>query len=84
MCSIACLSITTAVLITVIDVGIERPIGDGRIHVAQQLSFTSGFLSVCNIAIAFCEKKPNRLFPYASPSDNLETSEPFLLLRGHL
>lgn len=56
------MSITTAVLITVIDVGIEQPIGDGKISVAQQLEFTSAFLAVCNIAIAFCKKhQPHQL-----------------------
>ncbi|CAI4215648.1 unnamed protein product [Parascedosporium putredinis] len=51
--SIACLSITTAVLITVGDVAAERPIGTGSIEVARQLGFTGAFLAVTNIAIAF-------------------------------
>ncbi|PKS04882.1 hypothetical protein jhhlp_008246 [Lomentospora prolificans] len=49
----SCLSITTAVLITVVDVAIERPIGSGSFHVANELGFTGAFLAVTNIAIAF-------------------------------
>ncbi|RTE80881.1 hypothetical protein BHE90_004580 [Fusarium euwallaceae] len=49
----SCLSITTAVLITVGDVAAERPIGSGSFHVARELGFTGAFLAVTNIAIAF-------------------------------
>ncbi|KAK6223337.1 hypothetical protein LQW54_000454 [Pestalotiopsis sp. IQ-011] len=48
------LSIFTAVMMTVIDVAIERPIGSGSIEVARTIGFTSAFLSVSNIAVAFC------------------------------
>lgn len=40
-------------MMTVIDVAIERPIGSASIDVANQLGFTSAFLAVTNIAIAF-------------------------------
>ncbi|ORY71484.1 transmembrane amino acid transporter protein-domain-containing protein [Pseudomassariella vexata] len=46
-------SIFTAVMMTVIDVAIERPIGSGSIDVSRQIGFTSAFLSVTNIAVAF-------------------------------
>ncbi|KAI1843553.1 hypothetical protein JX266_010186 [Neoarthrinium moseri] len=47
------LSIFTAVMMTVIDVAIERPIGSSSIEVTRQIGFTSAFLSVTNIAVAF-------------------------------
>ncbi|KAI1337622.1 transmembrane amino acid transporter protein-domain-containing protein [Xylariaceae sp. FL0016] len=47
------LSIFTAVLMTMIDVAIERPIGSASIDVSRRIGFTSGFLSVTNIAVAF-------------------------------
>ena len=46
-------SIFTAVMITMIDVGIEKPIGTTSISVARTLGFSSAFLSVTNIAVAF-------------------------------
>ncbi|KAH6651690.1 transmembrane amino acid transporter protein-domain-containing protein [Truncatella angustata] len=46
-------SIFTAVMMTVIDVAIEKPIGSTSIDVARQVGFTSAFLSVTNIAVAF-------------------------------
>lgn len=46
-------SIFTAVMITMIDVGIEKPIGTTSIEVARTLGFSSAFLSVTNIAVAF-------------------------------
>ncbi|KAJ4317235.1 hypothetical protein N0V84_007454 [Fusarium piperis] len=49
----SCLSITTAVLITVGDVAAERPIGSGSFHIARELGFTGAFLAVTNIAISF-------------------------------
>ena len=52
------MSITTAVLITVIDVAIEKPIGTMSIHAANQLGFTSAFLAVTNICVAFCKHGP--------------------------
>ncbi|POS72617.1 hypothetical protein DHEL01_v208993 [Diaporthe helianthi] len=48
------LSIFSAVIVTVVDVGIEKPIGSTSLDVANQLGFTGAFLSVTNIAIAFC------------------------------
>jgi hypothetical protein len=50
----AFLSIFTAVMMTVVDVAVERPIGSGSIDVTRKLGFTSAFLSVTNIAVAFC------------------------------
>ncbi|KAF7552554.1 hypothetical protein G7046_g7381 [Stylonectria norvegica] len=49
----SCLSITVAVMITLGDVAVERPIGSGSIAVAQKLGFTHAFLAVTNIAISF-------------------------------
>ncbi|KAM7205149.1 Transmembrane amino acid transporter domain containing protein [Naviculisporaceae sp. PSN 640] len=46
-------SIFTAVLITMIDVGIERPIGSTSIDITRQVPFTSAFLGVANIAASF-------------------------------
>ncbi|TPX07115.1 uncharacterized protein E0L32_011010 [Thyridium curvatum] len=46
-------SIFTAVMMTLIDVAVERPIGSASIDVTRQLGFTSAFLAVTNIAIAF-------------------------------
>lgn len=48
------LSIFSAVIVTVVDVAIEKPIGSTSLDVANQLGFTGAFLSVTNIAIAFC------------------------------
>ncbi|KAI9687938.1 MAG: hypothetical protein M1822_002020 [Bathelium mastoideum] len=47
------LSIFSAVTITMVDVGIERPIGDASIAATRTLSFTTAFLSVSNITFAF-------------------------------
>lgn len=47
-------SIFTAVMITVGDVAVEKPIGDASIEIARAMPFTTAFLSVTNIAIAFC------------------------------
>ncbi|KAI5925486.1 aromatic and neutral aliphatic amino acid permease [Camillea tinctor] len=46
-------SIFTAVLVTMIDVGIEKPIGTTSIEISRHVGFTSAFLSVTNIAVAF-------------------------------
>ncbi|KAK4123638.1 hypothetical protein N657DRAFT_418924 [Parathielavia appendiculata] len=46
-------SIFTAVLVTMIDVGIEKPIGTTSIEVSRSVGFTSAFLAVTNIAVAF-------------------------------
>ncbi|RYP21894.1 hypothetical protein DL765_001970 [Monosporascus sp. GIB2] len=46
-------SIFTAVMMTVIDVAVERPIGSASIDTSRQLGFTSAFLAATNIAIAF-------------------------------
>lgn len=48
------LSIFTAVIVTIVDVAVEKPIGNTSLDVARQMPFTSAFLSVTNIAIAFC------------------------------
>lgn len=50
----ACISILVAVLITVVDVGIEKPIGSGSIDVFKSLGFAPAFLAVTNISSAFC------------------------------
>lgn len=49
------MSITTAVIITIVDVCIERPIGDGSISIAKSTGFTTAFLPVLNMSIAFCK-----------------------------
>lgn len=46
-------SIFTAVMVTMIDVGIEKPIGTTSLEVSRTIGFTSAFLSVTNIAVAF-------------------------------
>ncbi|SPQ24395.1 9e913667-6668-4786-bfba-0f1c4a68793d [Thermothielavioides terrestris] len=46
-------SIFSAVMITMIDVGIEKPIGTTSLEVSRTIGFTSAFLSVTNIAVAF-------------------------------
>lgn len=48
------LSIFTAVIVTMVDVAIERPIGSTSIDVTRELGFASAFLASTNIAIAFC------------------------------
>ncbi|KAI1484393.1 aromatic and neutral aliphatic amino acid permease [Biscogniauxia mediterranea] len=53
MSIVSFLSIFTAVLVTMVDVGIERPIGSTSIEISRQVGFTSAFLSVTNIAVAF-------------------------------
>ncbi|KAH7175303.1 transmembrane amino acid transporter protein-domain-containing protein [Dactylonectria macrodidyma] len=49
----SCMSITLAVLITLGDVAVKRPIGSSSFEVARQLPFSAAFLGVTNIAIAF-------------------------------
>lgn len=51
---VSSLSIFSAVIVTIVDVAIEKPIGSTSIDVARQMGFTGAFLSVTNIAIAFC------------------------------
>ncbi|KAL2167096.1 hypothetical protein VTG60DRAFT_1716 [Thermothelomyces hinnuleus] len=46
-------SIFTAVMVTMIDVGIEKPIGTTSIEASRTIGFTSAFLAVTNIAVAF-------------------------------
>ncbi|KAK4135085.1 hypothetical protein BT67DRAFT_449331 [Trichocladium antarcticum] len=46
-------SIFTAVMVTMIDVGVEKPLGTTSIEVARTIGFSSAFLSVTNIAVAF-------------------------------
>ncbi|KAK3337814.1 transmembrane amino acid transporter protein-domain-containing protein [Cercophora scortea] len=46
-------SIFTAVMVTMIDVAIEKPIGSTSLEVSRTIGFTSAFLSVTNIAAAF-------------------------------
>ncbi|KAK4232825.1 transmembrane amino acid transporter protein-domain-containing protein [Achaetomium macrosporum] len=46
-------SIFSAVMVTMIDVAIEKPIGTTSFEVARTIGFTSAFLSVTNIAVAF-------------------------------
>ncbi|KAK1702211.1 transmembrane amino acid transporter [Colletotrichum lupini] len=53
MSATSCVSIVVAVLITVIDVAIEKPIGSGSIDIFKSLGFSPAFLAVTNIAGAF-------------------------------
>jgi hypothetical protein len=53
MSFVSCISIILATLMTVGDVGVNRPIGDGVIEIVRKIPFTSGFLAVTNISIAF-------------------------------
>ncbi|PSR85886.1 transmembrane amino acid transporter protein-domain-containing protein [Coniella lustricola] len=48
------LSILSAVLVTIVDVAVEKPIGSTSIDIFRQMGFTTGFLATTNIAIAFC------------------------------
>lgn len=48
------LSIFSAVIVTMVDVGIEKPIGTTSIEISRQVGFASAFLSVTNTVIAFC------------------------------
>lgn len=54
----ACISILVAVMITVVDVGIEKPIGSGSIELFRSLGFAPAFLAVTNISSAFCKYLP--------------------------
>lgn len=51
----AFVSIVVAVLITVIAVGIEKPIGDQTIDIFRAIGFSPAFLAITNIAGAFCK-----------------------------
>lgn len=53
MSLVSCLSIVVATLMTVGDVAQNRPIGSNSIDIARQVPFTSAFLAVTNIAVAF-------------------------------
>ncbi|KAH9904587.1 transmembrane amino acid transporter protein-domain-containing protein [Xylariomycetidae sp. FL2044] len=53
MSLVSFLSIFTAVFVTLIDVAVERPIGSASLDVTRKIGFTSAFLSVTNIAVAF-------------------------------
>jgi amino acid permease len=46
-------SIFSAVMVTMIDVAIEKPIGTTSFEVSRTIGFTSAFLAVTNIAVAF-------------------------------
>ncbi|KAF3760451.1 hypothetical protein M406DRAFT_93301 [Cryphonectria parasitica EP155] len=48
------LSILSAVLVTIVDVAIEKPIGSTSIDISRQIGFATGFLAATNISIAFC------------------------------
>ncbi|KAB8077464.1 transmembrane amino acid transporter protein-domain-containing protein [Aspergillus leporis] len=47
------LSIFTAVVITMIGVGVERP-GYGEMHLTRKVNFMTGFTAVTNIVFAYC------------------------------
>ncbi|KAF7591068.1 hypothetical protein BBP40_002029 [Aspergillus hancockii] len=47
------LSIFTAVVITMIGVGVERP-GFGEMHLTRKVNFATGFTAVTNIVFAYC------------------------------
>lgn len=49
----SCISITVATLMTVGDVATNRPIGSASIEISREIGFTSAFLAVTNIAVAF-------------------------------
>ncbi|CAI0643637.1 unnamed protein product [Colletotrichum noveboracense] len=53
MSAASCVSIVVAVLITVVDVAIEKPIGAGSVDIFRKLGFSPAFLAVTNIAGAF-------------------------------
>ncbi|EQB45286.1 transmembrane amino acid transporter [Colletotrichum gloeosporioides Cg-14] len=53
MSAASCVSIVVAVLITVVDVAIEKPIGSGSVDIFRKLGFSPAFLAVTNIAGAF-------------------------------
>lgn len=46
-------SIFSAIMVTMVDVGLEKPIGSTSIEVSRSLGFTSAFLAVTNIGTAF-------------------------------
>jgi hypothetical protein len=46
-------SIFTAVMVTMIDVAITKPIGSTSFEVSRTIGFSSAFLAVTNIAVAF-------------------------------
>lgn len=48
------LSIFSATFVTIVDVAVEKPVGSTSIEIFRTMGFTAGFLSVTNIAIAFC------------------------------
>ena len=50
---LAFISILSAVLVTMIDVGVTKPIGNGSLKATASLGFTSAFLSVSNITFAY-------------------------------
>ncbi|ATY63580.1 amino acid transporter, putative [Cordyceps militaris CM01] len=49
----SCISITVATLMTVGDVASSKPIGATTFQVSREIGFTSAFLAVTNIAVAF-------------------------------
>ncbi|KAK1963305.1 transmembrane amino acid transporter [Colletotrichum sublineola] len=53
MSAMSCISIVVAVFITLIDVAVEKPIGNGTIDIFKSLRFSHAFLAVTNIAGAF-------------------------------
>lgn len=52
---VSCLSITIATLMTVGYVATNKPIGGVAVEVATKTSFTTAFLMVSNISVAFCK-----------------------------
>ncbi|EJP68396.1 hypothetical protein MY4038_002372 [Beauveria bassiana] len=49
----SCISIIVATLMTVGDVAASKPIGGSIVEVSRELGFTTAFLAVTNIAVAF-------------------------------
>ncbi|KAJ9148638.1 N amino acid transport system protein 7 [Pleurostoma richardsiae] len=49
----SCISIVVAVLITMIDVALEKPIGSASIDLFRSIGFSPAFLAVTNISAAF-------------------------------
>ncbi|RMZ86161.1 hypothetical protein DV737_g229, partial [Chaetothyriales sp. CBS 132003] len=48
-----CMNTITNMLVTMIDVGITKPIGDNKVKATAALGFTEAFLNVSNIIFAF-------------------------------
>ena len=73
------ISITAALLVTMIGVGVEKP-GSGQVQATVKTNFYEGFLTVTNIIFAYAGKTPvqntSLLYLWPHPSSCIQVNGP--------